>query len=259
MKGRVHPFSYSLSPKDNNRDVRPFQRRDVAAAMELQSALVERGFMPGESILNPLPYKAAEREELLQVDMESVGSEDLILLTTRPPIDDVRQGDRKQVRRGFTDLEHCVFTACRPFIAKSSRSHIILEDAMSRHLQQGFGGLAEMVFSQKHEGARFQRLNSHDGKGWQRQPGPPATAAFLLHVGSLWDGGPGLLCAFGMDGIATLGWAYLLRHRLPDKLEGPRFLVARLGLRPVPRRPTNLRWAEDWDVDLALDCELPAA
>ena len=257
MKPRVHIFSYFLSPRDATRDVRAFQRRDDAAAIQILSALVGLGFEPGESILNPPPRKEVAHKMLLQVDLEQVRSEDLILLTTRPPIHDQHQGDRKKVLRGFTDLEDRIFDVCGLFIEKSSRSHIILSDRASQHLAKGFEGLAEMRFREA-QGAPFKELNAHGGKGWHRHQGPRATAAFLLHVGSLWEGGPGLLCAFGMDGMATLGWAYRLRHGLAHLLEGTRFLVARVTLGKVPPRATNLRWAEDWTIDLALDHALPS-
>ena len=256
MKPRVHTFSYFISPRDATRDVKAFQRRDDAAAIQILSALVGLGLEPGESILNPPPPKQVAHDVLLKVDLEQVRSEDLILLTTRPPMHDEHQGDRKKVPRGYTDLENLVFGACGQFIEKSSRSHIVLSDRASQHLAEGFEGLAEMRFGEA-EGAPLKRLNAHDGKGWKLHRGPPATATFLLHVRSLWVGGPGLLCAFGVDGISTLGWAYRLRHGLAHLLEGTRFLVAHTTLKAVPTRATNLRWAEDWGIEIALDLALP--
>ena len=126
--------------------MKAFQRRDDAAAIQILSALVELGYEPGESILNPPPGNEVSRKMLLQVDLEQVKSEDLILLTTRPPMHDQHQGDRRQVKRGFTDLEDTIFDVCGQFIEKSSRSHIVLTDSASRHLAEGYEGLAEMRF-----------------------------------------------------------------------------------------------------------------
>ena len=61
-----------------------------------------------------------------------------------------------------------------------------------------------------------------------------------------------------MDGVATLGWAYRLRHGLAHLLEGNRFLVARVALGKIPSQATSLCWAEDWKVEIALDQALPA-
>lgn len=257
VKRRVHTFSYFLSPRDATRDVKAFQRRDDAAAIEILSALMKLGYEPGESILNPPPGQKVQRKMLLQVDLQQVKSEDLILLTTRPPMHDRHQGDRKQVPRGFTDLEAIIFDVCSQFIEKCSRSHIVLTDSVSRHLGQGHEGLAEMKFREA-QGAPFKALNAHDGDGWRQQRGARTTATFLLHVDSLWEGGPGLLCAFGVDGLATLGWAYRLRHGLSHLLEGNRFLVARVAVGQIPSQATSLCWAEDWTVDIALDHALPA-
>ena len=77
MSRRVHTFSYFMSPRDTTRDVKAFQRRDDAAAMQILSALVGLGFEPGESILNPPPPKEVSHKILLQVDMDQVTSEDL--------------------------------------------------------------------------------------------------------------------------------------------------------------------------------------
>ena len=225
--------------------------------MQILSALVELGYEPGESILNPPPGKEVSRKMLLQVDLDQVKSEDLILLTTRPPMHDQHQGDRRQVKRGFTDLEATIFDVCGQFIKKSSRSHIVLTDSASRHLTEGYEGLAEMKFFVA-QGAPFKALNAHDGKGWSKYRGPEATATFLLHVDSMWEGGPGLLCAFGVDGVATLGWAYRLRHGLVHLFEGNRFLVAHVALGEVPSQATSLSWADDWRIDIALDHALPA-
>lgn len=78
------------------------------------------------------------------------------------------------------------------------------------------------------------------------------TAAFLL-VRHIEPNGPRLVVAFGMDGILTLTWCYLLRTRFPHLLTAPRFVMAEITLLPIPKQPTSLSFADDWRVDPILD------
>jgi len=74
----------------------------------------------------------------------------------------------------------------------------------------------------------------------------------------LWDGGPRLLSAFGMDGVSTLIWCYLLRTVHPNllDLETPRFVMAEMIASPLPEVPPTLSFAKDWRIDILLDHRL---
>ena len=76
--------------------------------------------------------------------------------------------------------------------------------------------------------------------------------AVLLRVEEAWPGGPGLLGTFGMDGITSLLWAYRLGRDRCDLLARPGFVMADLQIGTIPERPTDLRWCEDWTIQVIL-------
>ena len=255
---RVHPFQCFLSPRDNKRPLKLFQLRDTAAALELIPALQELGFEYGDPILNYPPSDGAQdpsaKNGLLEVDLSFVRPGDLIMLTTRPPLHDLVHGDRKQIRRGYTDLEERVFAVWRQYLEVCARSHVQLTKPLCREVRQGFESRRDMAFS---EGimAPYRELNALDGSR-RRRPPPRRTAAFLLRVDSMWEGGPGLLGAFGMDGTSTMVWAYRLARDHSELLAEPGFVMAELEGPPVPPRPSNLRWAMECNIEIILRSRL---
>lgn len=250
MTRSVHFFAYYQSPRDATRDLEPCLLRDEGAAMQLQRGLGRFGFVPGELLLNTPPTSRTSRE-LAQVDREGVGADDVIVMATRPPIHDEHQGDRKQVRKGYTDLENHIFEVWSFFLERCTRSHIWLQEASSAHLEAGFEGMASMSFRQR-GGAWLNQLNARDGNGAQPVEGDRDHACFLLRLDELWEGGPGFVGAFGMNGVSTLAWAHRLGSDLAHYLDESQFLVVRMLTGDVPARATRMHWAQDWPVEVAL-------
>jgi len=85
----------------------------------------------------------------------------------------------------------------------------------------------------------------------EKPPLDGRTSAFLLHD-RLWENGPSLIAAFAMDGNAAVVWAKLLAERHPEWLREPGFRMVDLVPQPVPVRPTVLRFAYDWRIEVAL-------
>lgn len=257
MSGRVHTFWYFLSTRPSNREFARTLPRDGLAARELYRGLEGLGFRLGESLLNTLPLTEEDAEgPPSPVDLSGVDEGDVILLATRPPLDDIKAGSRKRVERGNTTLEDRLFAACRPFLATCARSHMVLPERLAAQLGPEDAGLAEMEILQNRPGAPISRCNAQHGRGWQGVPTTPGeTAMFLLHLDAAWPGGPGIVCAFGMDMLSTLVWCHRLGTDLAHLLEGPRFLVARTGIGEVPERVTRLSFCSTWHVRVALDVE----
>ena len=255
---RVHVFSYYLSPRDRDRGLRPFQTRDDRASWEIFRSLAAQGYLPGESLLNPPPRRAPRGhvpfKALHRVEVGFVRPEDRILVATRPPMHDRAQGDRKKVGRGYTDVEHWIFQAWQRFIERSARSHILLTESVAENLKDGFEAYAEMKFREA-IGAPVKELTAQDGRGWRPPERPWSTVAFLLHLPALWPGGPGLINAFGMDGTASLAWAYNLGHDWGQLLEEPGLIVALLECAGGHEGKTDLRWAADWKVEVVLQLQ----
>ncbi len=246
---KVHPFTYFNSPKDNSRDPRIHQRRDLAALIELLARLWQMGYVLGEQILNYPPDKRPGRgDPPRQLDLSFVEPGDLILQATRPPLDDLAQGNRKQVRRGYTDVEQRLFELWRRYLDVCSRGHVMLAEEVRQALPRGYESRQDMWFFQG-ETAPYKELNALDGRGPRKPDFADRTVAFLLWEDETWEGGPGTLAVFGMDGISTQVWAYRLARDLAHLLE-PGFVLAEMKTAPIPERPTDLRWAEKWEIDV---------
>jgi len=262
---RVHPLSYPVARKARERAPKLFARRDCTASSELLFPLYELGFAQGEPIFQQPPAVPPEEpipfEKLHKVDLSFLEPGALLLQTTRPPMNDLDEGPRRQIERVFTDVEHFHFEALEPFVGYSSRTHVVLGPAVKDLVRQGSQDRREMSFRQKGWGAPYHRLNALDGKGWHRYGGAPRTALFLLRLDEAWPGGPGYLCAWGIDGCTTLCWCYRLARdpELKRLLAKPGFVLAELELGELPERATDLRFCLDWKIEILVQHELGSA
>lgn len=259
--GRIYPFNFFYSRKEE-RDLNVDQRRDLGAVIELLPALQQLGWSYGEPILNTPPpdlrelvrtaaRKGLEEQDLaiepLPMDLAFLRPGDLILQTTRPPLDDQGEGNRKKVQRGYTQLEQILLEVWRPYFHKCARLHVRLQQAFATELAKGFRNRRIMQFRE-----RTLAEYSSVGSGRQKEHPKNRTAAFLLRKNEIWPGGPDLIGAFGMDGTVTQGWAFRLAHDFPDLMKEPGFFLVEIEVKKMPERPLDLRWADDWSFEIAL-------
>lgn len=228
--------------------------RDELANHELMIALLERGIArPGETIVNMPPEKAPHRlldwKDCLKIDLSFTRPGDLLVETTRWPKNDRDHGDQKRVEPGNTKLERMVFRLLDKVAPVIARSHIRLSDELRAQLGSQLAGRGDMAFYQRLFGLYKQH---NEGCGWEDVSHLGRTAVFLLRVDALWEDGPGLVSAFGMESHATLAWAYRLRRDLGHLLDEPGFHFYEIEPRGLPERPTDLRWAADWKVEPVL-------
>jgi hypothetical protein len=253
MAGQIHPVSGFLTPK---RELLISARRDVGAAMDILPALMRLGYRYGEPILDhPPEEQAANRfnEPLFQADISFLEAGDLLLQTTRPPLDDHEHGDRKRVRRSFTDIEGRLFNLWDHFLERSARSHIFLHERLHASLRPPYESRRQMKFRES-QGAPYKELNDCGGSGWCKtdEETERRTAVFLLRHDEAWEGGPGLVSAFGLDSTATAVWAYRLGRDWSHLLVTPGFVVAEMVNTGIPERPTNMIWANNWEITVML-------
>lgn len=254
MPAKAHFFAYFQPRKEPTRSPKVVWTRDDASARELLVPVGCLGFEYGRTILNfPPPFaprRLLEEEELLDIELSFIRSGDVLLQTTRPPLDDIRHEDRKQVEPGNTRLERRLFEHWRRVFAICARSHVKLAPWLHGRVKAGFESRRNMGFYQSGTGGFYQWLS--DGRARRRPPEDQLTAAFLLRVDEIWKGGPGLIGAFGMDGLATLVWAYRLRHDFAWLIERPGFSMVEMKGASVPQRPTGFEFARDWKIDLVI-------
>lgn len=261
---RWYRFSYHNQRKGADRTLFPHQLRDGDAALFLAPVLEAQGYSYGGPIFN-YPHPQQPPRELVPVNEAALGlrAHDLLLLTTRPPLDDVEEGRKARVLRSYTTLEDKIFRhAIRPHLARSTRSQIIVAEEHAR----AFGAVAtrrNLVFrlyrrrrqgdapSRTDLGACISRYLPHGSTVWHEPPRECSlSAAYLIFEKHAWPGGPALLAGFGMGGMETLVWAYLLRTRFSHLVGARRFVMAEIVERDVPEPPLTMGFADRWDVRL---------
>jgi hypothetical protein len=241
----VYPFAFLIPPRDRSRRARPFQIRDGAAMLEVVTALARSGYEYAGLLLNYPPRPDQDIGTVLKIQVAARPG-DLILTTTRPPVHPEQEGnEKKRVDLARTDLEDRVIRAWNPYFELLIRPEMELGEELQDDLLAGYEDRRHIVFYQL-EGSRYQDL------GTRRYTGRPSTAAFLLRIRELWQGGPGYLGVFGMDGTTTFVWAYLLRTRYRELLQEPGFAMAELTMGEIPSRTGDLGFAEGWQAKVIL-------
>lgn len=227
------------------RDNQPFRMRDLEAAMTLAFALQRHGFGHPTMIYNypdagPGPYPS---------DLGRFAQDDLIVITTRPPLDDAEVGNRRVVDRSYTALEYALFDALRGTFCTCARPEIVLAPAIAS-MDDAFKSRRSFLFHQN-GGAMLGAYGDPDTQEYTYPKGDErVTAAFLVYVPHAWPGGPGLLVAFGLGGTETLVWAHQLATTYRDLLCTTTFAMAELSAAPIVCRPEDSTFADAWDVRL---------
>lgn len=218
----VYRFAYYVDGR-NDRERLPHQLRDADAAMFILPIFTRCGFDFAGPLWNPPAdeqYIGGSRGAGMPV-----GDGDIVLLTTRPPMDDLEQGDRSCIRPSNTPLERIVFNTVRRHLRRCARSNVIVETYYAAKFP-AIGLLQHLWLRQTH-GAAIQRFRSLNGEWQTPEPHRPRSVAFLL-CERLWDGGPRLVASFGFSGPETLLWNYFVATHHPDLIESDTFVMAEI-------------------------------
>jgi len=241
IQRRCFRFAYHM-PVRRGRQMYPFQMRDGDAALFLSHALAERGFR----FHGPLFNFPAAGPDPVPVDESFFRETDLILLSTRPPIDDCSVEGRPRMSRSFTTLEDKLFQTVTQWLARCARTEILLTDDAAR-VSPEIAARQSMIFHRNCD-ARYQSYGSPVTGEWRHFKTTPLTATFLLYAEHAWPGGPALLTAFGMGGTDTLVWCYLLATRFANLLCTTPFAMAEMRTGVWPERPESMSFADSWEV-----------
>jgi hypothetical protein len=253
----LHSFYYLIAGGDKTRNDFPFQVRDALAEKQIGEALREKGYAAGRDLLNFPPQPRQQAEGLAHVDTSMCGRRDLICTYTRIPISDHVQGARKKVPRGCTDLEEEITSEWLPYVSSASRLVVQLNERLHQRLPAGYENRRRMVIYEAPY-APYNLLSSCDGSPPRRYAGAEVrTPVFKLRVPRMRQRNVGYLGTWGMDGNATLIFGCLLRHRHPELLRRPGFLMGELVGSGIPARPFDLDWALDWRLEVLIDEPAP--
>jgi hypothetical protein len=219
------------------RYLKPHHLRDSVAFRELSVALDARGGIYVTRIPNgPATstkikhYKSsirnlvnANENPLVEdvVDYEAVDESflkrgQLLVVSTRIPMNDSQQEDKVQVAPGFTSLEQKIIQVCRPYLPVCARSRVRIADPLANQLSPEFADRADIQFHAYKEPWYTMLRTTHPGAPRRRpKRGLRRTAAYLLQLPEVEElNGADLLVMWGQGGTQTLAFAQLLRNDL---------------------------------------------
>ena len=191
---------------------------------------------------------------------------DLIVMTTRPPLDDnPSESPHLVIRRTGSPLEQSILNSLRKYFKYCSRLQVTVEDEYAQDFEPGRDDRHHILYTA--HGAHIERRHFNfaryrvttrfkDRKQLSWRPDDPRTALYLLHVKEAIEDGPDLLVSFGMTGSCGLAWAHIVRTRFPELLDGYRFVVAEMEIGAIAQTPVTLSFAEQWNTNIILNREL---
>ena len=240
-------FAYVAGRAD--RELLPDHTRDADAALALQPALCARGFRFAGPILN---YPAKEQHHPkapIVFDDSFLQPSDLLVLVTRPPLDDMVDGVRGRIQRSGTTLETKVLACLRRHLAHCSRARVRVADTHARASEE-VAQLSNIQFRQK-RGAAIDAVLAHASGRWQRGLGAaPTTVAYLIYEQQAWANGCGVLASFGLSGTDTLAWNTILAAKYPELVASAPFLMAEITTHDRVEQPHTLEYLREWKVRL---------
>lgn len=251
-------FRYAYPKKQNSK---LHDQRDADSFIQLMSLLMEKkGYEYGGLFLN---YASGNGSKIVGSESFSPQRGSVIVLTTRPPLDDEEEGPHLVIGRSGTQLEDDILDSLRQFLPTCSRREIILNPSFEDKFEPRFEDRISIQFAGhgKNRGhlnfARYQSTVDKRKKirEWKNKD-DIRTAAYLIYTDEVWGGGPDLLVSFGMTGTASLIWAHLIRTKYPYLLDNYRIAVAEMIIGDFPDVPFDLSFSEKWKVELILNHEL---
>ena len=216
--------------------------RDGAMALRLGTSLTSACYEYGGLLLN-FPSNANVAKTLRIAELPAMlSADDVVILPTRPPLDDVEEHKKKAPKRwhyrSHTDLESDVVLAMRPVFEVLSRKTVELTDGVSKQLAKCDLGFRRVTF-EVNNGVGIESLDQVSKRSAQSDKWRELTVGYFLTVPCAINNAR-LIAAFGIGGAATLRWSDVLPALYPTASKWrslllsprPRFVMASF---PVPK------------------------
>ena len=261
----VHRFAYMTEPARED-ELRPHELRDGDAYCRLLPAMIELGHKSGPPLINhPLSEKAKDTS---LADLSFPTEDDLLVLTSRPPLDDRKvTGGPKVSKASKTQFEGVLFKTLTNYLRYCSRSQITLHPDQAALLLPHYENRNDLDFFVKPNEKKARYESSYSlpagGRGYAHYTPDRTTAAYLIHTPPLPmpDGrkGPHVLVSFGLSGTIGYVFAHQLceqkrspfRGLLEDILRVPWFAMVEITVTSdVPSFYTTLDFSDEWDYKL---------
>lgn len=242
---RCYRFAYHARYRDDRYQY-PFQMRDGDAALYLITALAEQGYR----YVGPIFNFPSDGPNLIAIDDSYLGENDLVVLTTRPPIHDMDIQDKKGFKRSFTTLEDKFFKGpLSVLLERCARSEVLLT-ALAAGVSPEVAKRHSLLFRQNGGSTYLSYGSPVTGESTKFTLRDALTAVFLIYAQHAWPGGPGLLAAFGMGGTETLVWCHRLATEFPHLLCTTPFVMAEVRTGQLPEHPDTIDFAKSWEVTI---------
>jgi hypothetical protein len=184
---------------------------------------------------------------------------ELIVMTTRPPLDDNDEEGFLVIHRSNSPLENRIFTAVRPHFSTCSRREVILSSRYMKAFKKNHEDRCSTTYTAKGKKTKYLNIARYQAtvneykriRKWTHGDGI-RTGAYLLYIREAWASGPDILIVFGMTGSIGLIWAFLVRKKFPHLLDKPVIAMSELIIGEIPERPKNLEFSLSWDVQILL-------
>jgi len=245
--GRVIRFCFQVNEKEPRS---LHQLRDGNAFGEFYPVLNNAGFTYGGIIVN----QSSSDQPARQSQRGMPGTDDLVVMCTRPPLDDKWQDGRPKMCLSGSLLEEKVLAGLRCCFEVCSRSHVVLSENLAAMLREGYENRADIQFY-CNKYATYLRCSRYHHSRKDRFK-TPRTACYLMILPPH-DKEHGCVSMFSISGNYTLCFAYLLRtklwRQLACDLSKPRFVMVELQPIPQPSNPLTLNFVDEWEYDVVLD------
>jgi hypothetical protein len=216
MAGRFFHFTYHFKPHyplHNKEKTACWDRtlhlvRDSMAFVEYTETIYKCGYTWGDTILN-LFWEKKYGPEATLTDQPEFDPDDLIVVTTRCPLDDDETSGRRRILRSNSLLENTILNTVRNcFLERSLRGEVTLKHALREARKREGYPAGTFKFSERNGVAH--PVN--------KLVGFLAFAPHLLEPGTLKPTGPKLLVSFAVGGVENVIWARALRTSHADLL-----------------------------------------
>lgn len=237
------------------------RQRDTAAFAQLMNCAARRGWDFDTLIFN---YAApASGAPPIEPDLRFLRPDDLLLLTTRPPLHDPVKPSRKFVPQSGTRFEKRIFDAVGEYLSVCSRTHMRVQDSVVRTWEHRCatqpGGLrratqADFRFCQNCD-ARLRAWNTLNARGRAHRLNHGSdyrSLGWFIHVPHIAEFGCRLIVCFGMGSFESLVWSRIVRTRFDHWFDEPGFALAEMDLNGLPQDPATLHFADAIPVKLLM-------
>ena len=244
-------YRFGYSNPNGDTKTRLHQSRDGTAFNELADALYGKAYRYGTFIHNYANHCLPAKE------FAFLKRGDLVVCTTRPPMDDFYQAGKKDwriIRRSDDHLEKAIFQELRVYFTHVSRNSTILSPAAQKLLPPQFTDLAFISYHTRGKATIGNLVTQRSGREVSlHAPADFNSIGFFLHLPKINGYPSGMVVSFSMGGYENLLWNRIVRLKYDRWLKQPTFACALLNLPAEPTEPLTPKLADHAPVKILIE------